>query len=74
MSTEKKPVYRWQVEVRRWNTYGDRVESKTPTSVLATDKAEMAAKVRASFGATWDDFRNFWSHDAVVIRVDEEDA
>lgn len=61
--TEKaQPVYEWDIEVRRLNTYGDRVESRTPTKVLAATKGEVTTKIRAMFDATYDDFRNFWSH------------
>ena len=66
--------YRWDVTVRRWDTYGDRVESKTPATVVASTKSEMVDKARVMVGATYDSFRKFWSHDVIVNRVDEEGA
>ncbi len=67
-----RPTLRSQVTVRRWDLYGTRVIRHTPATILAADRAELTAKVRDMFGATYDDFRKFWSHDHQVIRADEE--
>lgn len=64
--------YRWTIQVRRWNTYGQRVESSTPMTVIAATRSEVTEKVRASFEATYDTFREFWSHDWTLERVDED--
>lgn len=55
-------MYEWDITVLRYNTYGDKVVSRTPAKVLAKDKAEVTTKVRAMFNATYDDRRKFWSH------------
>lgn len=65
------PLYEWDIEVRRLNHYGDRVESRTPAKVLASTKAEVTTKVRAMFNATYDDFRKFWSHTWALNSVQE---
>ena len=54
--------YEWHIEVQRFNHYGDRVEQRTPTVIVAANRDEVTSKVRAAFGATYDDFRKFWSH------------
>lgn len=66
-----EPLYRWTIKVREKNTYGDRVTSLTPTTVLAKNRAEVTDKVREAFGAKYDDFRRFWSHDWILDSVDE---
>lgn len=65
------PVYEWDIEVRRLNTYGDRVESRTPAKIRAATKAEVTTKVRAMFDATYDNFRKFWSHTWALNSVTE---
>jgi len=65
-------TYRWHIDVKKYNLYGDRVESTTPMTVLAETKAEVTTKVNAAFGATYDDFRKFWSHGWVLKSVEEE--
>ncbi len=65
------PVYEWHIEVRRLNHYGDRIEERTPMVVVAATRYEITAKVRAAFGATYDDFRRFWSHDWTLREVRE---
>ncbi len=55
--------YRFEIVVRQWNTYRTRVLERIPTSILATDTADVTEKVRAIFNAKYDDFRHFWSHD-----------
>jgi hypothetical protein len=64
-------AYRWQVTVRQWNTYGDRVVSRTPMTVIAASKSDVTTKVRAAFEVTYDSFRKFWSHDWALISVDD---
>jgi len=66
-----EPVYEWDIEVRRLNTYGDRIEARTPVKIRASTKAEVTTKVRAMFGATYDDFRGFWSHTWALNGVTE---
>ena len=71
-SVEKDaPLYEWDIEVRRRNHYGDRIESRIPAKVLASTKAEVTTKVRAMFNATYDDFRKFWSHTWALNSVKE---
>ena len=65
-------TYRWHIDVKRYNTYGDRVESVTPMTVLADTKAEVTTKVQAAFNSTYDDFREFWSHGWALKSVEEE--
>ncbi|TAJ21811.1 MAG: hypothetical protein EPO65_00490 [Dehalococcoidia bacterium] len=55
--------FEWDITVRRWDYYGNKVEARTPAKVIAADRAEVTTKVRAMFGAKYDDFRKFWSHD-----------
>jgi hypothetical protein len=64
-------AYEWHITVLRRNHYGDRVVDRTPMVVLAADRAEVTAKVRAAFGATYDGFRKFWSHDWTLTEVRE---
>lgn len=66
-----QPLYEWDIEVRRLNTYGDRIETRTPTKMLASTKAEVTTKVRAMFNAQYDDFRKFWSHTWALNSVQE---
>lgn len=65
-------IYRWDIEVRTWNTYGDRIVRRTPMSILACSRSEVTDKVRAAFEATHDDFRKFWSHSWALISITEE--
>jgi len=67
-----EPMYRWDVTVRNWDRYGDKVVSKFSASILAANRSEVTEKVRTMFGATYDDFRKFWSHDAVINSVCEQ--
>lgn len=67
-------TFRFEIEVLKYNTYGDKVAVRTPMSVLAEDKNEVTEKVRAAFNATYDSFRNFWSHSWVLNSVNEEPA
>ena len=71
MESESAPVFEWDIEVRRLNTYGDRIETRTPAVILAADKVEVTQKVRVMFGATYDDFRKFWSHTWTLNSVRE---
>ena len=64
-------VFEWDVNVRRKNTYGDKIVSTTQMTVLAATKSEVTAKVRAAFEAKYDDFRKFWSHDWTLNSVRE---
>lgn len=68
---EASPVYRWHIIVRERNTYGDRTEKETPATILAPTRGDVTAKVRVAFGATFDDFRKFWSHDWLLESVEE---
>lgn len=63
--------YRFEGTVRKWNHYGDKVVARTPASILASTDVEAQEKARVMFGATYDDFRKFWSHDFTVERVTE---
>jgi len=65
-------MYRWDVTVRNWDYYGYKVVSKRSASILAANRSEVTEKVRAMFEAEYDDFRKFWSHDAVINSVCEE--
>lgn len=65
-------TYRWEVEVRRWNTYGDKIAHRYRASILADTKAELFDKMRAAFNATYDDFHKFWSHDLYIESMSEE--
>lgn len=64
-------VYEWDIEVQWMNTYNTRVEGRTPAKILAADRAEVTAKVRSMFNATYDDFRKFWSHTWALNSVTE---
>ena len=64
------PVYEWKITVLGCDTYG-KVAYRTPATIFAPTKTEVTAKVRAAFGATYDDFRKFWSHDWTLISVRE---
>jgi hypothetical protein len=64
-------TYSWDITVRRWNTYGNQVTSRTPTTVIAATKSEVTEKVRAMFEVQYDSFRKFWSHDWVLNSVTE---
>ena len=61
-----EPMYEWTIMVRRWNTYGDKIEGQVPMTILAANKSEITAKVRQAFEAQYDDFRKHWSHDWVL--------
>jgi hypothetical protein len=63
--------YEWHIEVQQLNHYGDRVEQRTPMVVTAANRSEVTTKVRAAFGATYDDFRKFWSHNWTLREVRE---
>ena len=65
-------MYRWDVTVRNWDYYGDKVVSKRSASIIAANRSEVAEKVRTMFEAKYDEFRKFWSHDAVIHSVCEE--
>ena len=65
------PLYEWDIEVQRLDNYGQRVEERTPAKVLASTRAEVTGKVRTMFGATYDDFRKFWSHTWALNSVQE---
>lgn len=65
-------ILRWDITVRRWNQYGDKVVTTYPASMLGETSGEVLNKARAAFGATYDDFRNFWSHDVLINSVVEE--
>lgn len=64
-------MFKFEIEVLKYNLYGDHVESRTPASILANDRAEVTEKVRAVFNATYDDFRKFWSHNWRLFGVTE---
>ena len=64
----------FEIEVKRWNEYGDRLVSRTPAKIVASDLEEVTEKVRAIFAASYDDFRKFWSHTYDVIAVTEAPA
>jgi hypothetical protein len=65
------PIYEWDIEVHRLNHYGDRVEKRIPTKILAATRSEVTQKVRVMFDATYDDFRKFWSHTWALNSVRE---
>lgn len=65
------PVYEWDIVVRHWNTYGNRVETSTPAKIHAATKADVTTKVRLMFGATYNTSRKFWSHDWTLNSVTE---
>jgi hypothetical protein len=66
--------YRFDGTVKRLNTYGDRFETSTPTSVTAATMDEATEKARVAFGATYDGFRKFWSHQFFIDSVTEVEA
>lgn len=66
------PKYEWHIEVQKFNHYGDRIVARTPMVVIASTHPEVTTKVRAAFGATYDDFRKFWSHTWSVREVREK--
>lgn len=66
-----EPVYEWAIEVRKWNLYGTRIDERIPTVIRAATRDQVTAKVRTAFGATYDDFRKFWSHDWRLESVHE---
>jgi hypothetical protein len=70
MSDETPETYRWSITVREWNHYGDRVAKKTPAVVVAANRVDVTRQVRQMFGATYDDFRKFWSHDWTLQSVE----
>lgn len=65
-------MFRWEIDVLEYNHYGDKVVSRTPMSVLAENKVQVTDKVRTAFGATYDNFRKFWSHGWALKSVSEE--
>lgn len=67
-------MYRWNITVVWLNTYGDKIEERTPATILAADRDEVTRKVRAMFNATYDDFRKFWSHGWKLESVEEVDS
>lgn len=66
--------YRFDGTVKRFNTYGDRVETSTPTSIIAATMIEATDKAHAVFGATYDGFRKIWSHRFFIESVTEVEA
>lgn len=66
-------MFRWEIEVLEYDTYGDRIVRRTHMSVLADTKTGVTEKVRAAFGAQYDGFRKFWSHGWSLISVAEPD-
>jgi len=63
-------VYKWHIDVRRKDAHGG-IVSVIPAVIHATDRAEVTTKVLAAFNATYDDFRQFWSHDWLLREVRE---
>jgi 3-oxoacyl-[acyl-carrier-protein] synthase III len=53
------------------NEYGDRVVKEYAVSIVAATMDEAIQKTRAMAGATYDDFRRFWSHDLRVNSIEE---
>lgn len=66
-----RPLFEFTCTVRRRDMYGDRYVSTTPSTVLAKNIGEATEKAREAFGATYDDFRKFWSHDVLIDSVKE---
>lgn len=64
-------MFRWEIEVLEYNTYGDKIVKRTPMSLLADTKSAVTEKVRAAFEAKYDDFRGFWSHGWALLSVSE---
>lgn len=67
-------TFRFEIDVLKYNTYGDKIIERTSMSVLAENKIEVTEKVRAVFNAKYDDFRRFWSHGWSLNSVNEEAA
>lgn len=65
-------IYRWEIDVLEYNTYGTKVVRRIPMSILAVTKTEVTEKVRVAFDAEYDDFRKFWSHRWLLKSIYEE--
>ena len=67
-----EPMYLWKVTVRKWDgQYKESVVSKTPATFYGRDRDSVTDKVRAAFNAEFDSFRKKWSHDWVLLEVEE---
>lgn len=66
-------MYRWHIIVVKYNVYGDKRVQETPVTIFAPTREDVTGKVREAFNATYDDFRKFWSHDWVLVSMDEVD-
>lgn len=62
---------RWEIVVRLWDHYGEKTTQSWPTSIVAIDRNEVTEKVRAAYNATYDSFREFWSHDWRLVSTSE---
>lgn len=67
--TNSTPTFRWEGTVHVLNTYGDQVVSKMKISIIAPTIQEATVRGRAAMGATFDDFRKFWSHKLTFERA-----
>lgn len=66
----KQPQYRWFVQVKQRDHYGERYVSSTPAVFIATDKRDVDQQMRKAFNAHFDTFRKFWSHTWVLERME----
>jgi hypothetical protein len=66
-------MFRYNMTAVKYNTYGDRIVDRFPTSILANNLTEAIDKGHLAYSATYDDFRKFWSIGFVVDSVSEED-
>lgn len=69
-SEQEKKMYRWHVQVKTLDHYGQRYTSTTPCEFIAADRADVTQQMRVAFNATYDDFRKFWSHTWFLDRME----
>lgn len=67
----EKVIFDWSIEVRYWNDRGDRIAKSVPATIRASTREEVTNKMQQAFGAEFDSFRRFWSHDWILKSVKE---
>lgn len=68
--TTPTPTFRWQGTAHQLNTYGDQIVGRMAISVVAPTIHEANVQALAAIGATYDDFRKFWSYKITFERAD----
>lgn len=65
-----EPMYEFICTVHRFDTYGKKIK-EYPATVFASTISDAVDKLRAVFGAKYDEFQRSWSHDVFVESLKE---